>query len=73
MSETHNKLVKATSGYTVEQLEQVNAALMDHVWKSKTNFNRDEVAKTAWEEVFEDVSKDIEEMQKLLPISGSFG
>lgn len=71
MGEIHNKLAKATSGYTIEQLEQVNAALMDHVWKSKSNFDRDEVAKNAYE-LFEDVHADIRAMQSLLPVSGSF-
>lgn len=71
MGEIHDKLAKATSGYSVEQLEQVNAALMDHVWKSKSNFDRDEVARTAYE-VFEDVHADIRAMQSLLAVSRSF-
>jgi hypothetical protein len=71
MGEIHNKLARATSGYTVEQLEQVNAALMDHVWRSKSNCDRDEVARNAYE-VFEDVHADINGMQGLLPGSRSF-
>jgi hypothetical protein len=71
MTEVHNKFAQATSGYTVEQLEQVNAAIMDHVWKSRANYNRDEVARGALE-VFEDVDRDVRSMQRLLTASGSF-
>jgi len=71
MEKAQRKLAKGTSGYTVEQLEQVNAAIMDHVWKSRTNYNRDEVARQALE-IFEEVSSDIILLQKMLAASGSF-
>jgi len=71
MGDVQRRLAEDTSGYTVEQLEQVNAAIMDHVWKSRTNYNREEVARQALE-VFADVSQDIKLMQKMLPGSGSF-
>jgi hypothetical protein len=70
-AKVHNDLAKSSSGYTVEQLEQVNAQIMDHVWRNRANWNRDEVARRAWG-VFVEADQDIREMQKLLAASGSF-
>lgn len=56
------ELARRTSGCTIEQLEQINRELMDHIWASKHEWNRmkvlNELAK-----VFNDTITDIEEMQ----------
>ncbi|KAI5856965.1 putative AAA family ATPase [Tricharina praecox] len=71
MEGVQKKLTQGTSGYNVEQLEQVNAAIMDYVWKSRTNYNREEVARQALE-VFNEVNGDIQSLQRTLAVSGSF-
>ncbi|RPB10252.1 AAA-domain-containing protein [Morchella conica CCBAS932] len=67
----HHRLSESTSGYSVEQLEQVNAAMMDAIWKSRILWNRNEVADKAME-AFEEVDKDIREFQQVMTASGSF-
>ncbi|KAE9963170.1 hypothetical protein BLS_009563 [Venturia inaequalis] len=37
------ELVSRTTGMSVEQLEQINAACVDAIWKSRGNWDRDEV------------------------------
>jgi hypothetical protein len=71
LREIHDKLTKRSSGYTIEQLEQVNAAIMDHVWRSKTNYNRDDVARQAYD-VFLDVNSDVKALQNMMAASVSF-
>lgn len=71
ISNIHHRLCDGTSGYSVEQLEQVNAAMMDAVWKARTLWNRNEVATKALE-AFEDVDENIRELQRMLTASGSF-
>lgn len=71
VEEVHELLAKRTTGYSVEQLEQVNAAIMDCVWKSRMNYNRNEVA-TKVVEAFEEVEKDVKTLQSLMAASGSF-
>lgn len=39
----HTKLVDSSSGLSVEQLEQVNAALMDVIWRLRGEWNRNHV------------------------------
>ncbi|EME48545.1 hypothetical protein DOTSEDRAFT_76153 [Dothistroma septosporum NZE10] len=61
----HGELVERSSGLSLEQLEQVNAALMDIIWKNRGEWNRDKV----WHEVqtcFNDTIKDIEELQEIM-------
>lgn len=67
----HHRLCEGTSGYSVEQLEQVNAAMMDAIWKARTLWNRNDVATKALE-AFEDVDGDIRELQKMSSASASF-
>lgn len=67
----HHRLSDRTSGYSVEQLEQVNAAMMDAIWKSRILWNRNEVAEKAMD-AFEEVEKDIRELQQVMATSGSF-
>ncbi|KAI5801179.1 hypothetical protein EDC01DRAFT_628128 [Geopyxis carbonaria] len=71
MADAHDRLTKGTTGFSVEQLEQVNAALMDLVWKTKGNYNRDEVARQVLD-VFDETVNDVREMQALLEASQSF-
>jgi hypothetical protein len=71
MKKLHSKLAESTSGYTVEQLEQVNAAITDKVWKSRTENDRDKVAAQALE-VFEEVDKDVRTLQEVMDASRTF-
>lgn len=71
ISTIHHKLCENTSGYSVEQLEQVNAAMMDAIWRARTLWNRDEVAAKALE-AFEYVDENIRELQRMLTASASF-
>jgi ATPase family AAA domain-containing protein 2 len=65
LSTLHDQLVKRTSGLSVEQLEQVNATLMDAVWSSRMKWNRNAVIANV-EAAFNAVIADVEEMQKVL-------
>ncbi|KAK4637216.1 Tat-binding 7 [Fulvia fulva] len=61
----HGELVEKSSGLSLEQLEQVNAALMDVIWRQRGEWNRDLV----WHEVqqcFNDTIRDIEELQEIM-------
>lgn len=71
INHVHHRLCEGTSGYSVEQLEQVNAAMMDAIWNSRTLWNRNDVASKALE-AFEDIDENIREMQKVMDASGSF-
>lgn len=39
----HHKLVDSSSGLSVEQLEQVNAAMMEVIWRKRGEWNRNQV------------------------------
>jgi SpoVK/Ycf46/Vps4 family AAA+-type ATPase len=65
----HDEITDRTSGFSVEQLEQVNSALMDVIWKTRGEWNRKEVAKQVGE-AFNDVVADMKEVQQeFLPSS----
>lgn len=64
----HRELVIRSSGLSVEQLEQIQAALMDAIWQSRRDHNRVRVSK-GLETAFNDVIKDIENCQRLLKAS----
>jgi len=68
LDELHHQLVERSSGLSVEQLEQVNAALMDAVWRTKGNWDRNQVI-VAVAETFNETIKDIEMMQRIFPPS----
>ncbi|KAK4547184.1 hypothetical protein LTR36_001405 [Oleoguttula mirabilis] len=55
-------LLKNSSGMSVEQLEQINARMMDVIWKSRGDWNRNHVIK-AVEIAFNEVVEDIEKCQ----------
>ena len=59
------ELVKRSSGLSVEQLEQVNASMMDAIWKGRGDWNRNHVAKNV-ERAFNETVKDIEQCQTVM-------
>ncbi|EUC47079.1 hypothetical protein COCMIDRAFT_3935 [Bipolaris oryzae ATCC 44560] len=61
----HDKLVQSTSGCSLEQLEQINAALMDAIWKHRSDYNRNVVLKEVTE-AFNVIINDIQAMQEIL-------
>ncbi|KZF25113.1 AAA-domain-containing protein [Xylona heveae TC161] len=66
--ELHDQLTERTSGCSVEQLEQINTALMDCIWRERGEWNRTKVGREV-SQVFEEVMRDILEMQEVLPES----
>lgn len=58
----HDGLVRKSSGLSVEQLEQVMASLMDAVWRTRGDANRNHAAK-AVEVAFNEIVADIEQYQ----------
>ena len=64
----HALLTDRTSGCSVEQLEQVNTALTDSIWKQRHVWNRTVVAQQV-QEVFDEVMRDIAYMQSILRAS----
>lgn len=68
VTDLHQKLVHSTSGCSLEQLEQINAALMDAIWKHRADYNRNVVLKEVTE-AFNVIIKDIQTMQEILKSS----
>ncbi|KAB2574252.1 putative AAA domain-containing protein [Lasiodiplodia theobromae] len=64
----HDELVHRSSGLSVEQLEQVNAAMMAAVWRDRGEWNRIRVIDCA-STAFNETIRDIEEIQKVWPPS----
>ncbi|KAI9674575.1 MAG: hypothetical protein M1829_003657 [Trizodia sp. TS-e1964] len=64
----HAQFTDRTSGSSVEQLEQINTALMDCVWRMREEWNRTRVC-TEVARVFNETMQDIEHMQQFLPAS----
>ncbi|KAJ5757818.1 uncharacterized protein N7511_006512 [Penicillium nucicola] len=64
VADLHNSLTLMTSGFSVEQLEQVNTNLMDTVWHMRAEWNRNNVAK-GLSKRFNDVLEDMQEMQEI--------
>ncbi|KAF1814902.1 AAA-domain-containing protein [Eremomyces bilateralis CBS 781.70] len=62
LEQLHSELVDRSSGLSVEQLEQVNAALMNTIWKTKRYWNRNKVIKDLQDQ-YNLVIQDIEEIQ----------
>jgi SpoVK/Ycf46/Vps4 family AAA+-type ATPase len=62
------EVVHNTSGLSVEQLEQVNSILMDVVWKTKGQWNRNIVADQV-AAAFNEVMEDMEAYQEFGPSS----
>lgn len=68
VKDLHQELVRRSSGLSVEQLEQVNSALMDTIWRNRGQWNRNYVIHNVTV-AFNDIIKDIEYMQAMLPPS----
>jgi hypothetical protein len=64
LAQLHDDLTRHTSGFSVEQLEQTNAALVDAVWKTRGQWNRTSAVKEV-EFAFNKVVGVIEEMQRI--------
>ena len=65
----HDEVTDRTSGFSVEQLEQVYSRLMDVIWKTRGEWNRKEVAKQVGK-AFNSVVADMKEVhQDFLPSS----
>jgi SpoVK/Ycf46/Vps4 family AAA+-type ATPase len=64
----HQSLVTATSGCSLEQLEQINASLMDAIWKNRTDYNRNVVLHKV-QDAFNTIIEDISIMQQILKSS----
>ncbi len=57
-------MVSRTSGYSVEQLEQVYSALMSELWATRGEWDRGKVARGVWK-AFDEIREDIEYMQSI--------
>lgn len=68
LSELHRKLISSTSGCSLEQLEQINAALMDTIWKHRAEYNRNVVLQQVMES-FNVIIDDIQAMQQIMKSS----
>ncbi|KAL3475340.1 AAA-domain-containing protein [Aspergillus californicus] len=64
----HKEMTQRTSGCSVEQLEQINTALMDCLWHSRGDWNRSKVA-AGIQNTFNDILEDMQAMQDIGPIS----
>jgi SpoVK/Ycf46/Vps4 family AAA+-type ATPase len=64
----HQSLVTATSGCSLEQLEQINASLMDAIWRNRTDYNRNVVLHKV-QDAFNAIIMDISVMQQILKSS----
>ncbi|KAJ6184993.1 hypothetical protein N7519_006294 [Penicillium mononematosum] len=64
----HTQLTLSTSGFSVEQLEQINTNLMDYVWHMRGEWNRTRVA-DGLGKTYNAVLEDMQEMQEIGPIS----
>jgi SpoVK/Ycf46/Vps4 family AAA+-type ATPase len=64
----HQMLVSATSGCSLEQLEQINASLMDAIWKNRSDYNRNVVLHKV-QDAFNKIITDISVMQQILKSS----
>lgn len=64
----HTQLTLSTSGFSVEQLEQINTNLMDYVWHMRGEWNRTRVA-DGLGKTYNAVLEDMQAMQEIGPIS----
>ncbi|KAL4951310.1 hypothetical protein BDW69DRAFT_186515 [Aspergillus filifer] len=64
----HKEMTQRTSGCSVEQLEQINTALMDYLWHTRSDWNRSKVA-AGIQTTFNEVLEDMQAVQEIGPIS----
>jgi hypothetical protein len=60
----HSELVGGSTGLSLEQLEQINASIMDVIWKMRGEWNRNHVMR-AVTNTFNETVADIETYQKV--------
>ena len=70
LDDLHKNLTEKTSGFSVEQLEQVNTNLVDYIWLKRGEWDRNKVAAGVGE-VFNEVLEDISSVQDVGPGSQS--
>ncbi|KAF5234406.1 hypothetical protein FAUST_7646 [Fusarium austroamericanum] len=63
-----NNVTEATSGCTIEQLEQINRELMDEIWRTRSEWNRSRVMDQVMA-VFNRTMEEIEAFQGIEPPS----
>lgn len=63
-----DEVAELTSGCTIEQLEQINRDLMDEIWRTRHEWNRNKVLSDVMQ-VFNNTIRDIEDMQGMGPLS----
>ncbi|KAJ4286269.1 TAT-binding protein-like protein 7, AAA ATPase [Kalmusia sp. IMI 367209] len=68
LSSLYEWLVKNSSGCSLEQLEQINATLMETIWQDRKEWNRNKVIHNVLK-AFNNIITDIEQTQKLLKLS----
>lgn len=68
LDKLHTELVKRSSGFSVEQLEQVNAALMVAIYETRSEWNRIKVTHRVME-AFNETAEDIMQCQQVLKAS----
>ncbi|KAL4883642.1 hypothetical protein BJY04DRAFT_226375 [Aspergillus karnatakaensis] len=68
VQDLHKEMTQRTSGCSVEQLEQINTALMDFLWRTRSEWNRSKVA-AGIQNTFNDVLEDMQAVQEIGPIS----
>jgi len=61
MEGLHQEITQGTSGFSVEQLEQVNTAMMECVWRMRGDWNRNRVA-NAVRETFQECVADMRDV-----------
>lgn len=66
----HAEIVERSSGFSVEQLEQMNAAVMGAVWRGRGEWNRMVLAEQV-RKVFDECVEDIVECQRIAKWSQS--
>ncbi|KAF2741471.1 ATPase family AAA domain-containing protein 2 [Polyplosphaeria fusca] len=64
----HQGLAEKSSGLSLEQMEQVNATLMDCIWKYRAEYNRNKVVQEV-SNAFNGIVSDIQTMQAILKAS----
>jgi hypothetical protein len=64
----HQMLVASTSGCSLEQLEQINASLMDAIWQHRADYNRNVVLHKV-QDAFNEIIADIQVMQEIMQVS----
>lgn len=64
----HQMLVTNTSGCSLEQLEQINATLMDAIWQNRADYNRNVVLHRV-QDAFNEIIADIQAMQQIMQAS----